>query len=186
MPDRAVASCQTDLSADGHLASMPMHLKPPPAISIAAAAPSPLPVPWTPPPPSDFFRRGEASVADRRDHPLSGLSQMLGISLTRSVGLQARTSTRNVALQVSTDVPPIISFPGPNPGRPSARGVPFEHRCPDSLRVYITPTGDAWHTIHTCANTPTRHDLILRPCRICAAGYAFPQLLYDSDPSNCC
>ena len=125
------------------------------------------------------------SVEYRRVELLSNSSQVSGTTegaaTQKSVGLQVFLSTRNVALQFGTDVPPsaTITFPGPNPGGPpNARSVPFEHRCPDGLRAFVTPNGDTRHTSHNCADQRTRGLVrAFRPCRMCTTGYTFPQLL---------
>ena len=86
------------------------------------------------------------SVEYRRVELPSNSSQVSGITAgavtLQSVGLQARPSTRNVALQFGTDVPPsaTVTFPGPNPGGPpSARGIPFEHRFPMDFELSFLP-----------------------------------------------
>ena len=129
----------------------------------------------------------QTSVAYRRDALPSSIPQASETALSRSVGLQVMPSCRTVGLQFGTNIPAsaTISFPPSSAGPPTARGVPFEHRCPNDLTVYITPSGDAWHTDHTCADSRTRGNTrAFRPCRVCATGYTFPQLLYQNNPTN--
>ena len=76
----------------------------------------------------------------------------------------------------------LTSFFIQGPGEaPHSRGVPFEHRCPEDLRIYITNAGDTWHCSHTCSDSRTRNPTrSVRPCRICTSGHCFPVLMQQS------
>ena len=91
------------------------------------------------------------------------------------VGASVGTQT---ALCVNPVSPSVAAFISHVPGQPvTARGVPFEHRCPDTLRAHITGAGDARHASLNCASSRTRNPTrSLRPCRICTSGYTSPQL----------
>ena len=117
---------------------------------------------------------GVSPVVYRRDQLPSSSSQVSEATASHA----QRTIGTMTALRVEPVRAAVASFFIQNPGEPAhSRGVPYEHRCPEDLRVYVTNAGDTWHCSHSCADSRTRNPTrSFRPCRICTTGHSFPVL----------